>query len=275
MRVAITGASGFIGKHVISQLLRKDLEIVAVTRHRESLRDFTDIEVIEHDIGNLNEDVFSKLKQPDVLVHLAWDGLQNYKSLQHYETELPKQYNFIKHMVEAGLKSLFVTGTCFEYGMQSGALAPNTITNPTNPYGFAKDALRKQLEYLQQAKPYNLTWARLFYMYGEGQASNSLYSQLKQAVLCGEKTFNMSGGDQVRDYLSVENVATNIVDLSLLRGNKGCVNICSEQPITVKDLVAQWLEENGWNISLNFDYYPYPDYEPMEFWGINKMEKKT
>lgn len=275
MKVAITGASGFIGKHVISQLMRKDLEIVAVTRHRESLKGYADIEVIEHDIGDLSKDVYSKLKQPDILIHLSWDGLPNYKSLHHYETELPKQYKFIKHMVEAGLKSLFVTGTCFEYGMQSGALAPNIITNPTNPYGFAKDALRNQLEYLQQAKPYNLIWARLFYMYGEGQASNSLYSQLKRAVLCGDKTFNMSGGEQVRDYLSVEKVATNIVDLSLLRENKGCLNICSEQPMKVKDLVMQWLEENGWNISLNFGYYPYPDYEPMEFWGINKTEKKT
>ena len=94
--------------------------------------------------------------------------LSNYKSLYHFETELPRQYHFLESMIDAGLPSLLVIGTCFEYGMQSGALPAEMPTKPTNPYEYAKDALRQQLEFLRSIKPFNLTWGRLFYMYGEG-----------------------------------------------------------------------------------------------------------
>jgi len=39
---------------------------------------------------------FDRMGRPDILVHLAWDGLPNYKSLHHFETELPKHYRFLK-----------------------------------------------------------------------------------------------------------------------------------------------------------------------------------
>ena len=166
MKVAITGASGFIGKHVINNLLHEDVEIVAVTRNRSALaKEYQNIEIVEHDIAQISEGVYKKLKQPDVLIHLAWDGLPNYNSLHHFETELSRQYNFIKQMVESGLKDLFVSGTCFEYGMQSGELEASRNTYPSNPYGLAKDTLRKQLGYLKIAKRFRLIWGRIFYIW--------------------------------------------------------------------------------------------------------------
>ena len=47
----------------------------------------------------------------------------------------------------------------------------------------------------------------------------------------------------------------------------GAVNICSGKPISVRRLVEQWLDENNYKIELNLGHYPYPDYEPMAFWG--------
>jgi len=267
-KVAITGASGFIGHHVLDKLLQYDIEIIAVTRNASLLNKYAkSVEVVEFDITNLCNSAFDKPSRPDILIHLAWDGLPNYNSLHHFEVELPKQYHFLKNMIEGGLKSLFVTGTCFEYGMQSGCLRADMPTLPSNPYGYAKDALRKQLEFLKTSSPFEFIWGRLFYMYGEGQASNSLYPQLKQAVLRGDNVFNMSGGDQLRDYLRVEDVANQIVKLALSQQDLGCVNICSGIPISVKNLVRKWMLEAGWEIDLNLGYYPYPDYEPMEFWG--------
>ena len=177
---------------------------------------------------------------------------------------------FVKAMVEAGLQSLFVTGTCLEYGMQSGPLSEDMVTLPSNPYGNAKDALRRQLEILKSAKPFALTWARLFYIYGEGQPKGSLYPQLKDAVLRGERVFNMSGGEQLRDYLPVEEVARLISILAERRYDEGCVNVCAGKPISVRNLVESWIEENDWPIRLNLGHYPYHDYEPMEFWGDRK-----
>lgn len=267
MKVAVTGASGFIGHHVLAELFRHPLNIVAVTRDATRLKQSGSATIVEMDIAEPPPDCFQQMGAPDVLIHLAWDGLPNYKSLHHFETELPRQYRFLKAMIEGGLQTLMVTGTCFEYGMQSGALTATTHTMPTNPYGHAKDVLRQQLEYLKQTKPFNLTWGRLFYIYGEGQSGTSLYSKIKEAVAGGNKIFNMSGGEQLRDYLPVEDVARQIVQLAMIRSDIGVVNICSGKPISVRRLVEQWIHENNWKIDLNLGYYPYPDYEPMAFWG--------
>lgn len=268
MKVAVTGASGFVGRHVLAELIKHGTDIVAVTRDAKRLNDLGgSVRVVEMDIANPAPNSFERLGKPDTLIHLAWDGLPNYRSLHHFETELPRQYQFLKTLIQSGLPALMVTGTCFEYGMQSGALAATMQTRPDNPYGYAKDALRQQLKYLQTTKPFKLTWARLFYMYGDGQPATSLYSKLKEAVLRGDPVFNMSGGEQLRDYLRVEEVAQQIVRLAMAQGDAGPVNICSGKPISVRRLVENWLVENNWKIELNLGYYPYPDYEPMAFWG--------
>lgn len=268
LKIAVTGASGFIGRHVLAALLRHDVEIIAVTRDAARLDGLSDaVHIVEMDIARPTLNCYEQMCCPGTLIHLAWDGLPNYKSLHHFETELPRQYHFLKTMIEAGLSSLLVTGTCFEYGMQSGPLSEDMPTKPDNPYGYAKDALRQQLAFLKSAKPFNLTWARLFYMYGEGQPSTSLYPKLKEAVLREDKVFNMSGGEQLRDYLPVEEVARQIVHLAMAQRDIGAINICSGEPVSVRKLVEQWLLENNWGIELNLGYYPYPDYEPMAFWG--------
>ena len=252
MKIAVTGATGFIGQHVINALKQTDAEIITVSRKAGD---------VMMDISNVS---YEMLGYPDVLIHLAWDGLPNYKSLHHFETELPKQYQFLKNLIDAGLPKVVVTGTCFEYGMQSGGLSVNHAIQPNNPYGYAKAALHQQLKFLQQIKPFQLSWARLFYLYGKGQAASSLYSQLNLAIQRGDKVFNMSGGEQLRDFLAVEQAAEQLVQLGLSNHN-GTVNICSGKPISVRRLVENW--RGNTDIELNLGYYPYPDYEPMAFWG--------
>jgi dTDP-6-deoxy-L-talose 4-dehydrogenase (NAD+) len=275
VRVAVTGASGFVGRYVLAELERCHVEIYAVTRDARRLSNMpAGVHVVEMDIALPGEDVFMRMGSPDILIHLAWGGLPNYKSLHHFESELPKHYRFLKMLIEAGLPSVLVTGTCFEYGMQSGVLTDDIRPCPTNPYGYAKDALRQQLEFLKSAKQFNLAWTRLFYMYGEGQLSSSLFSMLKDSVSRGDTVFSMSGGEQLRDYLSVAEVAHGIVRLALSGSYNGTINICSGKPISVRRLVEQWLKENDWEMQLSLGSYSYPDYEPMAFWGDpTKLQK--
>ena len=273
MKILVTGATGFVGYHVIHRLLDNKFEIIASGSSREKAKNkdwFRQVKFIEHNIGTITgEDLFQKFERPDILIHLAWEGLPNYKNSFHVEKVLPAQYGFLENMIKNGLKDLTATGTCFEYGMKNGRLSEVMVADPANPYAIAKDNLRKQLEDLQIMHPFSLKWVRLFYMYGKGQNSGSLMAQLDQAIAKGDKVFNMSGGQQVRDYLPVEKCAENIVRIAIQNKVTGIINCCSNKPVTVEQLVKEYIKNKSGSIQLNLGYYPYPDYEPMEFWGDN------
>jgi nucleoside-diphosphate-sugar epimerase len=269
MKIAVTGASGFVGSHVLDALgTRGDVEIVASSRGPIAPERLpSNARHVALDLGADVGGAYAALGRPDVLIHLAWGGLPNYLSLHHFETELPAQYRFLRTMVEDGLPALVATGTCYEYGMASGSLAEEDGEPAGNPYAFAKTALLEQLTFLRAKQPFELTWARLFYMYGERQAPTSIFPLLKAAVGRGEAVFPMSKGEQLRDYLPISAVARHLVDLALRDKGVGVVNVCSGEPISIRALVESWIATNDWTIVPELGRYPYPTYEPLAFWG--------
>lgn len=270
MKILVTGATGFIGQHVVAQLCARGHEVVASARSQQKaikMAWYRDVNFIPCDLHDTTVDPVALLGIPEAMMHLAWPGLPNYKSRFHFEVNLPVDYRFIKSMVLAGTQQILVAGTCFEYGMQSGPLAEDTPTSPNTFYGLAKDTLRKYLQILQAEYPFVLQWVRLFYMYGPGQNPNSLFAQLDRAIDAGVKVFNMSGGEQLRDYLPVDEVARRLVRIIEQPVCAGVINCCSGQPISIRRLVERRIAEQDAGIRLNTGYYPYLDYEPMAFWG--------
>jgi nucleoside-diphosphate-sugar epimerase len=281
MKVLITGSTGFIGKHVIDQLLNiGNINIIATSSNEENLNKYYKnkrVKIVPFDIyekQKSNLDLYKFFDRPDKLIHLAWKGLPNYNESFHITDNLIKDFNFISNLIHNGLKDITITGTCFEYGMLEGELEENMLTYPTNYYALAKDTLRKMLEIEKVKNNFDLKWVRLFYMYGFGQSSNSLIPQLEIALKNGEQIFNMSGGDQIRDYLPVQDVAMNIVKIALQSKISGIINNCSGKPVKVVEFIEKYLRKNKKNIKLNLGYYPYNIYEPMSFWGNNKKLKK-
>jgi nucleoside-diphosphate-sugar epimerase len=275
MTIAVTGATGFIGRHVVSALGAQGCTATLATRSSSaSKQSDTSHKMVQMDMVG-ETDPYEVLGRPNVLVHLAWNGLPNYHSNHHVDEELPSQINFLRRMVTGGLQHLVVAGTCLEYGMQSGCLHEALAAEPTTHYGMAKNALRLDLEEVQRDVPFTLVWARLFYIFGQGQAETSLFGQLNTAINRGDAEFPMSSGEQIRDYLPVETAAQHLVTLALARRQVGIVNVCSGEPISVIELVRDWVQEFGWSIRLNPGRYPYPDYEPMAFWGDRaKLERE-
>jgi nucleoside-diphosphate-sugar epimerase len=268
-KIVVTGADGFIGKAVLSNLAKRGFDAVAVIR--DGSKGSTSHEsnnAVEMDLASAGKDIYAKLGNPDILIHLAWGGLPNYMSTLHFEIELPYQYRFLKNMIEGGLKHLLVAGTCFEYGMQNGGLSETAPALPSNSYALAKDTLRKQLQILKSQNTFSFAWTRLFYIYGNGQTTGSIYSQLMEAIQCGESSFKMSLGEQIRDYLPIEEVADILVSLALSREDLGIVNVCSGRPISLRRQVENWLSAKNATIKLELGHYPYLAHEPFAFWGI-------
>lgn len=271
MKVLVTGATGFVGRHLVAALLARGCVVRAVARNSETAQGMpwiNDVEFVAADIHADDLDIAALTEGVDALVHLAWPGLPNYRALFHFEHNLMADYRFIKRAIEAGVKQVLVTGTCFEYGMQSGPLSENTEPRPSNPYGLAKHTLHLFLQSLQQEHPFTLQWARLFYLHGEGQNPNSLLAALDRAVDAGEASFNMSAGEQLRDFLPIATAATYLAAILHQRDFDGVINCASGQPISVRTLVEQRLRERGASIDLNLGHYPYPTHEPMAFWAV-------
>jgi len=275
VNILITGGDGFVGSGVVDLLIENGHSVVLLIREGKNKKYKNNklVKYIEAEIGFVSKSLFLDFGEIDILIDFAWDKLDDYNSLDHFECELPKHYAFIRSLVEFGLKSVVVTGTCLEYGNQSGMLSENFDTNPNTSYGYAKDSLRRQLEILQNHFDFSLSWLRLFYIYGDRDRGNDLFSQLKKSVNKGDKIFNMSDGRQVRDFVSNNELSQLILKLSLLNKNLGIVNVCSGTPISVKEIVDKWIIENNWSIELNRGFYTYTDYEPFSFWGDNKKLK--
>lgn len=276
--VLVTGATGFIGNYVIEELLKRGCRVTATSANAEKARSFawfTSVQYIPFRLNDFNASAnyVEFFGNPDTLIHLAWEGLPNYRADFHVQENLPRHQAFLHNLVLHGLTDVTVTGTCFEYGMLEGCLREDMPAMPDNPYAQAKDALRKYLEVLLPANDGILKWVRLFYMYGKGQNPQSLLSQLEKALANGDAVFNMSGGEQTRDYLPVEKVAAYIVTIALQRTVTGIINCCSGKPVTVKEFVENYLNNTNRKITLNLGYYPYPNYEPMHFWGdVHKLK---
>jgi dTDP-6-deoxy-L-talose 4-dehydrogenase (NAD+) len=187
--------------------------------------------------------------------------------MDHFEHELPSHYGFVRAAVSAGVSSVVVTGTCLEYGLVSGEVDEDRQPRPTTPYGFAKDALRRELEFLRESTPFDLTWARLFYLYGPGQRTTSLIPRLEAAARAGDRSFPLSAGEHIRDYSRVEDVARDLADLAIQRLDAGIVNVCSGRGVRVLDFARQYAAEQRLTIDVTSSVDAAQSYESRAFWG--------
>jgi nucleoside-diphosphate-sugar epimerase len=277
-KILVTGATGFIGNYVVNELLKANHEVIATSVKAEKAATmpwYHNVTYIKFDLAAFDDtvDYYRLLGSADRAIHLSWEGLPNYNASFHQSVNLPRHFSFLQNLIKNGLKHLTVTGTCLEYGMQEGKLTEDLPPQPANPYALAKDSLRNSLQQLQDLYDFGFSWIRLFYMYGKGQNEQSLFSQLNKAIIAKATEFNMSGGEQIRDFMPVEEVAACIVKIALQDRITGIINCCSGTPVKVKDLVEKYLQEQHVSLRLNLGYYPYSNYEPMEFWGDNTKMK--
>jgi len=280
MRILITGATGFIGRHIIDYLISPGgHELIATSiESREKAEaifpSIKNIDYISKDLNQKEENYYSFFKNPDCLIHLSWEGLPNYNELFHIERNLPANLYFIKNMIQNGLKDITIIGTCFEYGLQNGCLSEDMATTPVTYYGLAKDTLRKCIELLHNAYLFNMKWIRIFYPYGKDQPKKSLYGQMEDAISNNLEQFNMSQGEQLRDYISVDCAAEYISKIALQNEITGTINCCSGKPVSVRKFVEDFFKGRGVNMKLNLGCYPYPQFEPLAFWGDNNKLSK-
>ena len=267
MKVIVVGGNGFIGKNLIPVFINKNYEIIATYKSTKPNIFKNKIKWVKFNYKkNSNLKIFRNI---DLVIHLAWENLPNYTKKFHTEVEIKYQKKFINNIIRLGTKNIFIAGTCFEYGKKEGLYKEVSRLKPNTEYGKAKNDLRIYVEKLNTKYNFKYTWGRIFYLYGKHQYTKSLYPQLMDSIK-KKKTFKMSTGEQIRDFLSIEQTCKYIFLLSTNNKKNKIVNICSNNKIKVKQFVNKIIKKNKSKIKILYGKYPIPAYEAKNFWGSNK-----
>ena len=262
--IHLIGSEGFIGRAL--QRRSNDCQLCCWSHRHTSADHYFDL---------LDPSSWSNLlkSRPTHAILLSWPGLPNYQEPFHVTRNLPACVELIEKLAETGLQRLVVAGTCYEYGLQNGPLKEDQFTDPVNCYSIAKDSLRRVIANRYSQQNLQWCWSRIFYPFGEGQNPNSLIPSLTKALENGEKTFAMGSGRQLRDFIDVDEVARQLLTLSLHEDAYGIYNIGSGNPRSVLEM-AEWLiYASKGVIKLNKGVYPDRADEPQAFWAHTAKTK--
>lgn len=200
MKTLVSGASGYWGQGIVKHLLDNNHSVIAIGRKQERID--SRAERVEADIFT-TDDPYREFGEPDVLFHLAWrDGFVHYSAA--HIADLPKHYQFIKNMIEGGVKKVAVMGSMQEIGFMEGSINENTPCNPVTSYGISKNMLRELTEMLCKQNNVKFQWLRGYYIVGNSQYASSIFSKITAAEAEGKKEFPFTMGQNKFDFIDYE-----------------------------------------------------------------------
>lgn len=237
MKLLVTGASGFIGRHVMALL--RERGVAAWTLGRSQPAGWPASRHVVCDLLADAQGCADALRRlaPSHLLHLAWvtDPAQYPTSPLNARWQAATQ-QLARAFAGAGGRHMVVAGTCAEYDWSHGWCHEDaTPLLPATPYGAAKDATRRWLQDHAGALGLRLAWGRIFFPFGPGQAQQRLIPALVSALQGRRAVFPVQAR-QRRDFVAAPDVAQALWTL-LQTTASGCFNISSAQPVAIDDLV--------------------------------------
>jgi nucleoside-diphosphate-sugar epimerase len=261
----VTGAAGFVGSRVARSLVDQGLAVHGVVREPGAprLRELSGVRIECCDLrdpGGVAELV--ERVAPERCIHCAWIATPGeYLLSPENDVHVAAAEELGKALVAAGCSRLVGLGTCFEYAPSDAPLAESSPLEPSTPYARAKVATMERLARICEGTTMAFAWARLFYLYGPHEDPRRLVPAITLALLDG-RTAPTTGGEQLRDFLHVDDVARALVAVASSELT-GAVNIGSGHAVTVREVVETIGRLTGRSDLLEIGVLPYAPGDPM------------
>lgn len=274
-RIFLTGATGFIGSHLLRRLIKENCEVHISVRENSSLERIKDVidnctcHILDLTDFNSAKNLIKKLK-PEIIFHLAAYGVDYCQQdiCQAVNVNINASVNLFESYIENEGVRFIHTGTSLEYGDKNNPISENEIPQPESIYGITKFTSVQLLSFIaKQAKQGNLIILRPFGVFGEFEGNHKFFPQIIDK-LGRRESVKLTGGEQIRDYMYVYDLIDAYTKAAVvplpLGNNVEIINIGSGKGISIKEIASKIASQLGVDKDLlKFGTLPYRTNETM------------
>jgi nucleoside-diphosphate-sugar epimerase len=239
MRVLLTGATGFLGRHTLAAFSNAGIEVAAVY-HTKPGAALEGVRWIQADLTE-GDDAARIVHEARAthLVQLAWRAVYgDIASSRENLDWLQASLLLARQFIDAGGRRIVGCGSCFEYAWDFGICREDfTPLAPATLYGATKHALHLAMDSLAKQSGVTLGWGRAFFLYGPHEHPTRLVTAVISALLDG-RLAETSHGRQIRDYLYVRDAAEGIVALTHSDAG-GAFNIAAGNVVSLGEIISE------------------------------------
>lgn len=245
----VTGFGGFIGSALAARAQSLGLSVTGLSLSGRKTPAADGVTVLEADLSR-PDSLHSALADHrfDYIVNLA--GYIDHSGFFTGGREVIDQHftgllNLLECTRHPGLRGFVQVGSSDEYGSAPAPQRESAREQPISPYSLAKTAASHLLEMLWRTDRFPGRVARLFLVYGPGQANNRFIPQLVQGALNGAR-FPVSAGGQLRDLCYIDDIVDGLLSLANCPDANGqCLNLASGKPIAIREVIEKVISTVG------------------------------
>jgi nucleoside-diphosphate-sugar epimerase len=270
MKIFVTGATGFIGGHLVRALVANGHEVVALRREKSSLvrcADFAEQVVwVNQKVANWMQSAIAE--KPAVIVHAAWAGVTATERADWklQATNLTLFADLLNIADNVNLTQFIAFGSQAEYGFINRRVDETHLCQPDTAYGTTKLAALALLEGFARQKKLPYVWLRLFSIYGPGENQSWFIPNLIRQMHLAQPP-QLSGCEQRYDYLHVRDLAAGLLAVLRQPDQSGVFNLSSNTSSPLKQVVQLIKEYTGCRAEPKFNALPYRPGQSMHLEG--------